>query len=112
MLWHPLFPPGFCRPGHLQLQKRRETIMPHTGDGGTLAPRPDQWMGLIATVLGVVLALAGITAVRWLFNPGTGLLPAVPLFVIWLATGVLIGLVVRIARSGRLLPALLLAATG
>lgn len=74
------------------------------------APGARKWMRLAITVVGLIAGMAGVAWVDWILNPGTWLASAVPLFAIWLVVGVLAGLLLLVAQSGRSLPALLLAA--
>lgn len=75
-------------------------------------PDAREWMRLAFTVLGLIAGLIGIAGLAWMVNPGTWLIPAVPLFAIWLVAGVLAGFLLLVAQSGRWLPALLLGAGG
>jgi hypothetical protein len=90
----------------------KEMRMRQTRNAESAAPGARPWMRLAITVLGLIAGLIGIAGLAWIVNPGTWLIPAVPLFAIWLAIGVPAGLLLLVAQSGRWLPALLLGAGG
>jgi hypothetical protein len=74
------------------------------------APGAREWMRLAIMGLGLTAGLIAIAGLAWIVNPGTWLIPAVPLFAIWLVIGVLAGLLLLLAQSGRRGQALLPAA--